>query len=872
MLTTHRKYMLTTAALLAVSLAASSDAQVVEWNGGAGTSLWTDAANWDSGSVPISGASGDTVRFGGLAPGVVDLDGGTFVHLVTEFDGGATNAGYTLTNGTLQARSIRGLDVPVGPSVITLQTGLEGIAAIPIPGFEAVLEFTGYGTGSEYVVDGVNGGVIQDANGGINATRLVVAPGVGDKTVLRLQGANTHTGGTDINGGALVIFDNDDAFGSGRISTPGNAGRIAPIGDRTIANEFQIAANAGTDLRIASAGGGNLTHTGDIAITANDRNISVESGATYTWSGDFVDVVPVPQFNFQGDGTLVFQGSRTTGLSLVGLRNAVVEFDDDNFLGTNAKIRFDGSVNTTIRPIGPRTLSNEVQLFPAGDGSATLDGELTVTGTFGTFAPAVAGGVPTLEVINGGSLTIAGTVITQDLDSGRFRVEGDGTGSVTLAAAQSHAGAQYQIGQGGNIRIAAAGVFTGGSVRGMSRDGKLSPVGSATLGVDEGVFFSALPNEVDGGLGISGAEGTLTVNADVEAGFEAVFASPGGDGVIKLHDSALVTFTGAFDVADDLELLSDGTSGQIVLEGAAQVDNQVTVGTGVTLQVNGSLSDLNSIDNDELSIELLGTLGGTGTINAPVASFGGTVTPGTSVGALTINGELSLDTASSLIIEIAGTSVSDHDVLSLGNDPLVAAGTFQIELIDGFTPSLDDSFDVLDFGSASGQFDTLDLPALPTDLQWDTSLLISDGIVSIGSGGGILGDFNGDGEIDAQDIDLLVAAILGASSDPQFDLDGENAVDANDFTVMIDTVIGTLPGDANLDKTVNLIDLSALATSFDSTAGWADGNFNIDTQVNLIDLSLLATNFGQEAAVPEPGAVTLLALTGLALRRRQGSQ
>jgi len=79
-------------------------------------------------------------------------------------------------------------------------------------------------------------------------------------------------------------------------------------------------------------------------------------------------------------------------------------------------------------------------------------------------------------------------------------------------------------------------------------------------------------------------------------------------------------------------------------------------------------------------------------------------------------------------------------------------------------------------------------------------------------------------------------------------------------------------GDSNLDGVVNVQDLSILATNWSgSSVGWYQGDSNGDGVVNVQDLSILATNWGSGAggAVPEPGALALLAMGGVLLARRR---
>jgi hypothetical protein len=149
-----------------------------------------------------------------------------------------------------------------------------------------------------------------------------------------------------------------------------------------------------------------------------------------------------------------------------------------------------------------------------------------------------------------------------------------------------------------------------------------------------------------------------------------------------------------------------------------------------------------------------------------------------------------------------------------------------------------------------------------------------------------LGDFDLDGDIDADDIDALGAAIAASSTDLTFDVDGDGDVDSDDFAFhvqnLVDTALtyevdgewfmtGTQFGDFNLDGEVGILDLGLLGDSYNTTSGWATGDANGDGTTGILDLGLLGDNYGfDRSAIPEPAsAMLLVAGAGALLKRRR---
>lgn len=182
--------------------------------------------------------------------------------------------------------------------------------------------------------------------------------------------------------------------------------------------------------------------------------------------------------------------------------------------------------------------------------------------------------------------------------------------------------------------------------------------------------------------------GVATFSGEETKVFGGVYVDPGGD------------FT-----------ISSGTRAKFFDE--AEIEGEVFVG------------------EDGLAIFLDG-LGGSPTfLGDGGAEIHGTFSPGSSPGAASFQGDLDLSNLDELLMEIAGLQQGvDYDFIDV-EGTLTAGGTLNIELLNGWTPNLGDSYNLLDFGTLDGQFVDIILPNLPGFLQWDTSEVLTTGSLEV---------------------------------------------------------------------------------------------------------------------------------------------
>lgn len=626
-------------------------------------------AKYSSGTWTLTGANKrDWYLFGGTLVGTTDNIGGlvssaagtvlrfnqassaTYSDVITgdaavEVQGGGTitvqNAQtYTggLTVSGAGSRVVASADDRLGSGTVTLANG----GAVQI-------DFLGNSTRS-YVLSGGDGIIDPSANSSSNGTisgsgRLVISgPGT-----LNLNGNNTYSGGTLIDGATVNILAN----------TPlGNAaGDISLTNGATLG--LQASFNTARNINL-SAG----TQTISSPFTNNSLTGTISGAGQLAVSG--------------ASSVLTLSGNNTyTGGTTIAGPNAYVLINSDANLGNSS-----GTV--TISSGGGLRLGSDLNTsrdFIINAGGASIDTQTTNSILFGNIS-----GNGRLTKRGSGSLTLAGgsslnayTILAGTLVGNVWNITSDVANSGVLRFDQSGAGTYGNIISGtgsveirgsGNVTMSGVNTYTGGtSIDGatltVSADNNLGGAGSLTIANGGTLNMSTAFNSARA-VNLTGGDATITTPAASSTTLSGIISGSGrlvktGQGVLILTNNGN-TFNG---------IKVDGANNAIRVNTDARMGNLsggIELSNGGSLQLGGAITTNRNI-NLSGGDGIVTNLGFNTVLNGTISGSGRFVRSGNSLmtlgGTNTYTGGTYIDSLSALRVmsdSALGAAVSDVEM------------------------------------------------------------------------------------------------------------------------------------------------------------------------------------------------------------------
>lgn len=204
------------------------------------------------------------------------------------------------------------------------------------------------------------------------------------------------------------------------------------------------------------------------------------------------------------------------------------------------------------------------------------------------------------------------------------------------------------------------------------------------------------------------------------------------------------TFSGVFaDAAPGtpggLTIANSETLGSILFTGDSSYTGPTKVEAGASFIVNGSIVS---------PVTVNGMLGGRGTVGPVTVNPGGVLSPGNSIGTLTVAGDASFASGSTYLVEVSGAAADRTDVSGAAT---LSGGTVLASVGPGFYSR---RYTLLSAaGGRTGTFDRLATSALPvglsaslgytpTDVQLDLTAVVGAGTSLTGNQAGVAGTIN----------------------------------------------------------------------------------------------------------------------------------
>jgi RHS repeat-associated protein len=707
----------------------------IDSNGGGTISLqyasgtsWTNASGGifqaDGGSTlsigGTSGAPGTGATGINAAGGVLQAAGGSTLTLGTAWSNAGT---IVVTNSTLNlwgSFTTAGLGsyTPTG-STINLTGTLDNTGATLI--LDAA-------TGSWNLVGGtLDGGALATLDG------TSLASSVYGGTLEGLTLGATVSG--QAQPGNMSVATGDATVTGGLTLTNGSVVQIDAVsfppllvfqGNETIGGNGQIQfAGPGGELEVI----GNVIVGPGVSVDGTSGTLSIQSGS----------LVNQGTIDSDGGGTVSIQGSTGTTWSNTGLitatNNSTIDLGDTfktSEMGTI--VGTDGVVSLTGTLINDETLAltDATGSFYLGGGTidggtVTTSGDAELLGFIGGTLNAVTldgtlndGMFPALGLnitngltLNGGTITIAGT---NDLEfAGTQTLSGSGTVSV---ATLSNSVSLVVDGTGDSLTIAPGITIQGHGFVGEVSGGSVTINGTIAANDGGALIVQGCTNFANGTLtgGTWEASNNSTlriIGAQIATNAASVLlsgsqshiysdaATTNALGSLSANaDGSQVTVTGGANLVDTASLTNAGTV-TLGPNSSLTVAAYTQTGGGTGLQ-GGTLATSQSAGVD---IEA-GTFSGPGSVQGDLTNAAA-LDLGTAVGTLSVTGDYTQTATGTMSVKLGGTAPgTQYDQVNL-TGPASLDGTLDINLVNGFGPSIGQTFQVLSFADSVGSFATV---------------------------------------------------------------------------------------------------------------------------------------------------------------------
>jgi energy-converting hydrogenase Eha subunit E len=524
-----------------------------------------------------------------------------------------------------------------------------------------------------------------------------------------------------------IIFTNSATAGSSTIFT--NNGGSAGAGGIT---EFHGSSLAGNGTFINKASTVVDVHGGATFFFDN----STASNATFINKGAAVIG------GFDSNGVTVFENESTAanatftndGGAASGARGGVIEFHDSSsaangtFINNGATAAgaeggFTDFFFSSATAGNATFINNGGTVSDAGGGRTSVDGGTAGNGTFINNAATVSGAF-------GGSTSIVGTAANGTFINNGGTVSGAAGGFTQI----SDTAANATFTNNGATVSGAGGGFTQFDVDSTADSATLIANGGTGGGEGGSILFT---DNSTGGTSRIEVFGNGNLDISLHGAGSVTVGSIEGDGNAFLGASNLTvgsnnlstTFSGVIQDGGQNENVGGSLtkigSGTLILSGANTYTGNTNV-NGSVLQVDGSISSNTFVNHG-------GTLAGTGTVYGNVTNNNaGRVSPGDAPGVLTVVHNYTQTQYATLMIQIAGANAGQFSVLNvLGNANL--NGYLDPVLLNGFVPTIGQSFIFLNYASLTGGFSRIQNQVFNNGTeQWSVIYQNNDAILTVG--------------------------------------------------------------------------------------------------------------------------------------------